>query len=329
MQNKFSFDKVFITSGCSYTSQLTYIKSIFGNSESQIENNKTLFNHIGMPSSSINHLKISTISFVDYLLKNGIKNENIYLVGNLTQIGRKSFKYNDNEYDYINKIIKSKIDWNHNSSVGEYKMIKYPHGFYELNGVIFSTMITDSTFYDTLPSDIKKRMATYVNYHNNLSMEELVDDYFSDLLILQEYLKKNKIQYTLFFMNNILEGWDSKYITHKYLDFYGRYEVPDLRNTYNIKNISQQVKSLFDLIDFDNIVCYPTATQTYGGIDEYAIENFKLTDFAGREHIQIKEYYGPDFPIFGQHPLENVHYEFEKRFIYPKMENFIKKHYGT
>jgi hypothetical protein len=83
------------------------------------------------------------------------------------------------------------------------------------------------------------------------------------------------------------------------------------------------------LIDFDNIVCYSNGTQKYGGIDEYAIDNFKPTDFAGRENIEIKEYYGPYFPIFGQHPLENVQYEFEKKFIYPKMENFIKKHYGT
>jgi hypothetical protein len=327
MENKFSFDKIFITNGCSYTTQLTYVKSIFGITESQFENNKVFFNHIGLPSASIKHLKISTISFVDYLLKNGIKNENIYLVGNLTQIGRKSFKYNTNEYEYINEIIKNKSEWNHDNSVGEYKLIKYPNGFCELNGDIFSTMIADSSFYDTLPSDIKKRMATYVNYHNNLSMDELVDDYFSDLLILQEYLKKNKIQYTLFFMNNILEGWDYKYETHKYLDFYGRYEVPDLRNTYNIKNISQQVKSLFDLIDFDNIVCYSNETQTYGGMDEYAIENFKPTDFAGRENLEIKEYYGDDYCPFGHHPLENVQYKFEKKFIYPRIQKFIKKHY--
>jgi hypothetical protein len=327
MQNKFSFDKVFITSGCSYTSQLTYIKSIVNNSKSETKNQETLFSHIGVPSASIKHLKMSTISFVDYLLKNGIKNENIYLIGNLTQIGRKSFKYNDIEYAYINKIIKTKSEWYQDSSIQDYKMIKYPNGFCELNGDIFSTMTADLSFYDTLPSDIKKRMTTYVNYHNNLSMEELVEEYFTDLIILQEYLKKNKIEYTLFFMSNILEGWDYKYETHKYLDFYGRYEVPDLRNTYNIKNISQQVKSLFDLIDFDNIVCYSNTTQTYGGIDEYAIENFKPTDFAGREHIQIKEYYGPDYCFFGQHPLENIQYEFEKKFIYPKMQKFIKKHY--
>jgi len=325
MENKFSFDKVFISSGCSYTSQFIYTKSIFGNLESQIKNNKIFFNHIGLPSSSIKHLKISTISFVDYLLKNGIKNENIYLVGNLTQIGRKSFKYNDNEYAYINKIIKNNTDWCHDSSVEDYKFIKYPYGFCDLNGDIFSTMIVDSSFYHTLPTDIKKRMNTYVDYHNNLSMEELVEDYFSDLFILQEYLKKNKIQYTLFFMNNILEGWDSKYETHKYINFYGKYEVPDLRNTYNIKNINQQVKALFDLIDFDNIVCYSNETQTYGGIDEYAIDNFKPTDFAGRENIEIKDYYGPGYYFFGQHPLENVQYEFEKTFIYPKMEKFIKK----
>jgi hypothetical protein len=327
MENKLSFDKVFISNGCSYTIGLYYIKSKFGNSESQFENNKVFFNHIGLPSASIKHLKISTISFVDYLLKNGIKNENIYLVGNLTQIGRKSFKYNNSEYHYINKIIKSKVDWNQDSSVGEYKLIKYPYGFCELNGDIFSTMVTDSSFHDTLPSDIKKRMATYVNYHNNLSMGELVEDYFSDLFILQEYLKKNKIQYTLFFMNNILEGWDSKYERHKYRNFYGKYEVPDLTDTYNIKNINQQVKCLFDLIDFDNIVCYPNGTQKYGGIDEYAIENFKPTDFAGRENIEIKDYYGPDYFCFGQHPLENVQYEFEKKFIYPRMETFIKNHY--
>jgi hypothetical protein len=136
------------------------------------------------------------------------------------------------------------------------------------------------------------------------------------------------------FMNRIetiikdhYENFISEYFTIK--DTFFRFEKTEIITGDIVKFYENNVELSFDLIDFDNIVCYPTATQTYSGIDEYAIENFKLTDFAGREHIQIKEYYGPDFPIFGQHPLENVHYEFEKRFIYPKMENFIKKHYGT
>ena len=79
MENKLLFDKVFISSGCSYTTPLPYAHSIVNNSKSEIKNKKTLFNHIGLPSASIKHLKISTITFVDYLLKNGI-NAIFYIV---------------------------------------------------------------------------------------------------------------------------------------------------------------------------------------------------------------------------------------------------------
>jgi hypothetical protein len=328
-RNKFLFDTIFLSSGCSYTIGLDYAKSILKYDPIEKKDKKTLFNSIGHPSSSIKHLKNSIILFVDYFLKNGIKNENIFIVGNLTQIGRKNFKFNQYEKIYIRELVNDNFDWYHDNSVGDMKLIKYPHGFCEIGDDIVSSLTASASFYKNIPTDIKKRITTFIEYHSNLSIEELVEDYFNDIIILQEYLKKNKIEYTLFFMSNILEGWDSEYKTHKYSNFFGKYEVPDLRNTYNIKNISNKVKSLFDLIDFDNIVCYSNGTQKYGGIDEYAIDNFKPTDFAGRENIEIKEYYGPYFPIFGQHPLENVQYEFEKKFIYPKMENFIKKHYGT
>lgn len=329
MKNPLPFDKVFLTSGCSYTPRLIYIQSILDKYPSDITNTKTLFNHIGLPSASIKHLKNSTITFVDYLLKNGIKNENIYVVGNLTQIGRKNFKFNKNEQnDVINLISKTNYVYSQESSIMDLNFIKYPYGFCKMNNNLYSSLINDISFYNTLPLHTRKRIETFLDYHNHLSMEELVEDYFSDLIILQEYLKKNKIEYTLFFMNNILEGWNSTYTTHIYNNFYGKYKVPDLRNTHNIKNINNQVESLFNLIDFDNIACYSSETQIYGGIDEYAIDNFKPTDFAGRENLELKEYYGPEYCFFGQHPLENVQYEFEKNFIYPKMKKFIKTHYA-
>ena len=321
-----NFDKVFLTGGCSYTLPLDYLQYKIDYYNTR-ELTHTLINHIGVPSTSIKYLKNSIITFVDYFLKNGIKNQNIYVVGDLTQIGRRNYKFNKNEQKYVLNLLDKIEDWKPDLSVGELKFKKYPYGFYELGDDIYSSLVADQNFYNELPSDIKKRLFTFYDYHNNLSMEELAEDYFSDLFILQEYLKKNKIEYTFYFMSNIIEGWDSEYITHLYNDFFGKYQVPDLKNTYNIKNISNQVNSLFNLIDFDNIICYSTETQKFGGIDEYAINNYQPTDFAGRENLEIKDYYGPHFTFFGQHPLENVQIDFEEKFIYPRMENFIKKHY--
>lgn len=321
-----NIDKVFLTGGCSYTIPLDYLQYKINYRN---RNTRTLINHIGLGSASIKHLKNSVITFVDYFLRNNIKNENIYVVGDLTQIGRKSYKFNKSEKRYVLNLLDTIDDWKPDLSVGELKFRKYPYGFCELGDDIYSSLVADNSFYNPLPNDIKKGIITFMDYHNKLTLDELVEDYFSDLFILQEYLKKNKIEYTFYFMSNIIEGWDNTYTTHLYNNFFGKFEVPDLKNTHNIKNISSVVNSLFNLIDFDNIVCYSTEKQKYGGIDEYAIDNYKPTDFAGREKIEIKDYYGPYFTFFGQHPLENVQIDFEEKFIYPKMESFIKKHYDN
>lgn len=328
MNTNFWFDKVFLTSGCSYTLPLGYLQYKLDYYNTKKTTN-TLINHIGASSSSIKHLRHSVITFVDYLLKNGINSENIYVVGNLTQIGRRNYKFHKNEHKHILNLLNEIADFTNDTSVEDLNFKKYPLGFCELGDDIYSSLIANTELYNPLPNDIKKGISTFINYHNKLTMEELVENYFSDLFILQEYLKKNKIEYTFYFMSNIIEGWDSEYITHLYNNFFGKFEVPDLTNTHNIKNISSRVNSLFNLIDFDNIVCYSTEKQKYGGIDEYAIDNYKPTDFAERENLEIKDYYGPHFTFFGQHPLENVQLNFEKKFIYPKMESFIKKHYGN
>lgn len=329
MNTNFWFDKVFLTSGCSYTPRLEYIENLLNVNKRNFNNNKTLIHQVGLSSGSIKHLKYSVISFVEHLLKNGINRENIYVVGNLTQIGRKNYKFHKNEHKYVLNLIHEITDFILDASLEDINFKKYNYGFCELDGDIYSSLIGNTDLYNPLPTDIKKGMFTFMDYHNKLTLIELVEDYFSDLFIIQEYLKKNKIEYTFYFMSNIIEGWDSKYISHLYNNFSGKFEVPDLTNTHNIKNISSRVNSLFNLIDFDNIVCYSTEKQKYGGIDEYAIDNFKPTDFAGREKLEIKDYYGPYFPFFGQHPLENVQIDFEKKFIYPKMESFIKKHYDN
>lgn len=322
------FDKVFLTSGCSYTIPLEYLqdKLNYSKNHSQI---KTLIKQVGMSSSSIKHLKNSIILFVEYFLKNGIKNENIYVVGNLTQIGRVNYKFNKNEHQSILKLLDTIDEYTPDFSIGELRLKKYPYGFCELGDDLYSSLIADSKFYNPLPSDIKKRIFTFLDYHNSLSIGELVEDYFSDLFILQEYLKNLKIDYTFFFMSNVIEGWNSTYTEHEYNNFIGKYIVPDLRNTHNVKNLNTQVNSLYNLIDFENIVSYTTDKQNFGGIDEFAIENFLPTDFAGRQNLEIKDYYGQYFPFFGQHPLENVQIEFEKKFIYPRMKNFIKRNYGN
>lgn len=321
-----NFDKVFLTGGCSYTIPLDYLQYKINYRN---RNTRTLINHLGLGSASIKYLKNSVITFVDYFLRNNIKNENIYVVGDLTQIGRKSYKFNKSEKQYVFNLIDTIDDWKPDLSVGELKFKKYPYGFCELGDDIYSSLVADSSFYNQLPNDIKNGIFTFMDYHNKLTLDELVEDYFSDLFILQEYLKKNKIEYTFYFMNNIIEGWNNTYTTHLYNNFFGKFEVPDLKNTHNIKNISSVVNSLFNLIDFDNIVYYSTEKQKYGGIDEYGIDNYKPTDFAGKEKLEIKDYYGPYCTFFGQHPLENVQIDFEEKFIYPKMESFIKKHYDN
>lgn len=328
--NNFYFDKVIMTSGCSYTLPLDFLQKKLDYIDSHSHAKfKTTFQHIGLPSASIKHLKKSVITFVDYFLQNGIKTDNMYLVGNLTQFGRKNYKFNSLEKENVINLLDTIDDYCPDFSIEDLRFKKYPYGFVELGDDVYTSLVADSEFYSPLYSDIKKRLNTYIDYHNGLTFEEMVEDYFNDLIILQTYLKTNNIEYTLFFMNNIIEGWDDEYIQHKYNSNTGYFSVPDLRNTNNIKDINNTVKSLFNLIDFDNIVTYSTDKYFYGGIDEYAIENYTPNHLASYGSIKLQDYYGPYTPFFGQHPLDTVQMDFEKTFIYPRMKNFINKHYDN
>lgn len=312
--------KFILTSGCSYTLPMQYTENILTKNEKW----EYGFARGGVGSASIKYLKHSVISFINRVIENKIELDNVYVVGNLTQFGRRCFKFNEVERKLcINLLLENKhedeIIWNDMIS----GITKYYDGFSDVNGILYSSLVSSDSFMKKFPNDIRERMQTYTNSYNFLSFEEMVLDYFTDLIILQTFLKKNNVKYTLFFMNNIIEGWSENYKNHIYTSNKGYFKVPDMSNTNNIRYISNEVNSLFELIDFDNIVLYSNEKYKFGGIDEYAIENFKVTNLTGWDTAEIKEYYGDDVTFFGEHPELEVQMDFEKKFIYPRIREFI------
>lgn len=319
MKNKFPFEYAIITAGCSYTLHLETTQSLL------IKNKCKVF-FLGAPSSSIEYTKQSIFEFVNYLLDGGILSENIFVLSNLTQFGRRNYKIPSDYVDEFVNILKNrKYDFPsyNKSDIFGFKMGHYPMGYFYLNGNLYSSL-TDPDL-EKIPNKIYNSILEYEDNHYNKDVIQHMIEYIDNLLDIQKFLKQNKIDYKFYFMNDIFEGWyNNGIIRHIYTENVGKFEVPDLKKYGDISNLDDVIKDVFSLIDFDNIISYKTDKFNYGGLDEYTITKFNFTDFISTTHFKTDVDY-KKFNFIGQHPMMNVTTSFENELILPHLQSFLNK----
>jgi hypothetical protein len=181
-----------------------------------------LFVPVGLPSASIEHIKESIIHKIGELLENGVDSSNIYLLSNITNVGRYFIKYPDYMLDSLTKSYKD------GSKIGKY--------------IASSLVLTGADEYKS-----KEVKAWEKNIISNIENSRLpiqnFEIYLESIVILQSFLKRNNISHTLFPMNNIFEGWSNNF-NHVYSNFKGPI-VPDLSKTLHIKeNLPNKISIL-------------------------------------------------------------------------------------
>jgi hypothetical protein len=207
---------------------------------------------------------------------------------------------------------------------------------------IHNVMSIDGLFYitphHTDPNGISKLndvdFEFYFNigleYELHIPMEIRVKKYLDNILNLQRYLKYNSINYNFAMMQSQFSGWEldsNDTPIHKYTKNSNKPAMivnnskivinSNLKENLNISESSDlikifpQFKPLFNQIDLSNWWFYNKGGYRYGGIDEYALEEFGLYGylFTSFDARVISNEVKPErfLPSFGYHPNAFVH----------------------
>lgn len=329
---KLPFKYVIISAGCSYANHLEQIRLICRKFNSTPSNflKKCEVIFIGAPSSSIQYTKESIIQTTEWLIENGISNENIFVVSNLTQFGRMNFKIEDSLVEKIVEVFESKQSESETPisffNIPGFKIIQYPRGYFYLNGKLYSSLVDNSVEFKKFTNSLHNSILNYYEEYYKTDIIGHMNEYISNLIQIQTFLKENKIDYKFYFMNDIFEGWyyENGVLTHAYNKNIGKFEIPNLKKYGNISELDDRLKNTFSLIDFDNIISYKTDKFNYGGVDEYTITKFDITDFISTTHFKTEDDY-KNVNFMGQHPVSKVTMSFENDLILPHLQSFLNK----
>jgi hypothetical protein len=270
--------KYLIIGGCSY-----YWKN---RGDDILRNEPSIFKssyeivHIGRASVSIEHIKESIIHTISELLELGVSSSDIYLLTNVTQIGRKFIKYPEYLLDDISDEYKSWYKIGNHVTTGLHQLHK-----------------------KTAEWESQQK----ANIDNSRLPIQNFEIYLENILLLQVFLKKHNIPHTFFMMNNVFEGWNHNF-GHVYNKIIGPI-VPTLETTLHIKDMSDYCKYLWNIIDLDNFVFHKTPGNNYGGIDEYALDTFNDNASLYNENPLEREN-----KWYGIHPNEIVYTSFSDRY---------------
>ena len=266
--------KHLVIGGCSYHWKNN--PTDFPNHILPIFDNRYEVYHIGISAVSIEYIKESIIHKIGELLNKGVNASDIYLLTNLTQIGRKFVKYPDYLLTDLSDEYKTRY------KIGNYNPTSLIH--LEKNVI-----------------DWEKQQIS--NIDNSRLPVQNFEIYLENVLILQTFLKVHNISHTFFMMNNVFEGWYENF-KHVYSSNPGPI-VPDLSNTLHIKDMSDYCKYLWDTINLDNFIFHKTPGNNYGGMDEYSLDIFKGDETLYNENPLERQNFW-----YGLHPNVIVHHSF-------------------
>lgn len=168
-------------------------------------------------------------------------------------------------------------------------------------------------------------------FYNSCTAEMLINNYLNDILRLQYFLKYLKIDYDFYNMNSFFSAWvdSGNVITQSYYSGKNPY-IWKLENdkiliqkniNYDIKltknndlvNVLPMFGSKIGELDFKYWWFYNNNGYRYGGIDEYAIDNFDWYGYS----VYIEPTFHNQIPIFNNHPSE---------WVYVMLANYAMKH---
>lgn len=318
-----------VNTGCSYGVMFRSMKEF-------TKGNDTDFNVIDLhcDSHGAEFQKRSIIYTISKLIKKGVNPKNIFVLVEWSQPNR---LFIEAPKEYANHILKN-LDNSEGTFILNNKFERLEDSFefipkYKSLNTIFGDRVYLNPDVDNFDELENEELIYYLEEfkkgcHISHKPIDRYENYLSNILHLQSYLKDIGIQYVFFLMNNTFEGY--------YNDFshiYGKDEtyklfsedeiiLPSLTKLLHIKSFSEYLNEIWESIDLTNFVFYSTEKFKYGGIDEFAMERFghiAYTSGANEWDVPTEGY----VTSFGAHPHDSIYIDFFKDYIYPKIKGYV------
>lgn len=326
--------KYIINTGCSYGVMFMSFKEF-------TKGNDTDFNIIDLhcDSTGADYAKRSVIYTVSKLMESGVSPKDMYVITEWSQPNRLHIEL---PQEFCNDILNGE-DWTLEKTFvldNTFNRIEneYPIEFigkYKSLTTVFGDRVYANIEHSDLKSFDDKNLHFYIKEFiknspiNNKPIDRL-ESYLTSILDLQSFLKSLGIQYSFFLMNNSFEGYYDNFANFSYTDETRDIvqkdiiKLPNLNQYNHIKDFSNYLTEVWNLIDLSNFHFYKTDNFSYGGIDEYTMETFGHNAYtAGANPWDI-----PDdgyCTSFGAHPHESVYVNFFIDYIYDKIKPFMGK----
>jgi hypothetical protein len=335
--------KYIVASGCSYATTLSSLE--VKNLDVKLDTSDNLiFIEVGCASQSSDWAYDSVIHTIETIFKLGVKPENIYCFVEWTQIERITINQAAYSHQLLNNnIAKEKYKNRHFYIKGNDNVVIQQ--LYDSLNIkclqdVHNIMSIDGLFYinplHTDPTDISKLNDIDFEFYFNIGLEyELripfevrVKKYLDNILNLQRYLKSNLIDYNFAMMQSQFSAWaggNNDNIVHKYESYLNKPMIIndgilkqnikfkknlDISEKDDLVNIFPQFNSLFNKIDLSNWWFYNKGGYRYGGIDEYALEEYGVYGYLSTcQDARFDMELNPERFIasFGYHPHPFVH----------------------
>jgi hypothetical protein len=324
--------KYIINTGCSYGVMFRSFREF-------VKSNNTDFKIIDLhcDSHGAEYQKRSIIYTVSKLKEFGVNTKDMYVICEWSQPNRLFIELPQefcesilNKNQYVEKSFI--LDNTFNRVENEFP-INFVDKYKSLN-VIFGDRVYANIEHSDLESFDNSNIHFYIkNFVKNTPISykpiDRMEEYLTDILDLQSFLKSNKINYSFFLMNNVFEGWDDKFLhlyNHDSIKFTLQKEIikiPSLKKLKHIKDFSDYLSNIWNLIDLSNFHFYKTNNFNYGGIDEYAMEKFGHVSYISAANPWDIPTDGSYVTSFGAHPHDSIYVDFFKENIYDKLKPFI------
>lgn len=325
--------KYIINTGCSYGVMFMSFKEF-------TKGNDTDFRIIDLhcDSTGADYAKRSVVYTISKLIESGISPKDMYVITEWSQPNRLHIEL---PQEFCDEILKGE-EWALEKTFvldNTFNRIEnqYPIDFvgkYKSLTTVFGDRVYANIEHSDLESFEDKNLHFYIKEFiknspiNNKPIDRL-ENYLTNILDLQSFLKSLGVGYSFFLMNNSFEGYYDNFSNFSYTDETRnivqkeKIILPNLSDYNHIKDFSDYLNKTWNLIDLSNFHFYQTENFNYGGIDEYAMEKFAHQSyFAGANPWDIPED-GSYVTSFGAHPHESVYVNFFIDYMYDKLKPFI------
>ena len=334
--------KYIVASGCSYATTISSLE--VKNLDVKLDTSDNLiFIEVGCASQSSDWAIDSVTYTIETLFKLGVNPENIYCFVEWTQIERITINQPAYSHQLLNdNIAKEKKDRHFYIKGKDNVVIQQLYDSLNIKCLqdVHNIMSIDGLFYiNPLHTDINDILKLndidfefYFNvgleYELRIPMEVRVKKYLDNILNLQRYLKSNLIDYNFAMMQSQFSAWvngDNDIVVHKYtlnpnkpmLLNNNKFKVTtkfkenlNISESDDLVSIFPQFKPLFNQIDLNNWWFYNKGGYRYGGIDEYALEEYGVHGYLSvSQDARFDTELNPERFIasFGYHPHPFVH----------------------